>query len=402
MSIQCIVGCSRVQAGGRPTREQVAEAIELASGYIERATGPDGRFVYVADLRPDAELDPDEYNTIRHAGTIYALAQAEARQPSERRRDAILRSVRHFRQTMAPPPGAVLPLGEPMIAVWSQPEVHNGREIAQAQLGGVGLGLVGLVSVEGLMPGTTPREDLRAMGRFTRYLQRNSGEFWSQFVPARGGRDDSFKSLYYPGEAALGLTMLYELDRDPQWLAAAGKALVFLARERESQPLTEIPHDHWALIATSKVLPHIEAFATPEARGLIMGHAVQVIEAMLAGVPRDVDDPDLRGMLTFDGTLTPTATRLEGLLAMLPLLDGAEHAELRARVVAACHGGIAFLLAAQIREGELAGGIPRARKPLPEQMTKGAIARVGEVRIDYVQHALSAFIEYERQLLAGP
>jgi hypothetical protein len=38
--------------------------------------------------------------------------------------------------------------------------------------------------------------------------------------------------LYYPGEAALGLISLYDLNHACEWLIAAGKALSFLARTR--------------------------------------------------------------------------------------------------------------------------------------------------------------------------
>ena len=68
-------------------------------------------------------------------------------------------------------------------------------------------------------------------------------------------------------------------------------------------------------------------------------------------------------------------------------------------MVAAIDEGMQFLLRSQIQIGEHAGGIPRAIHTLPEdhpQFKKSFNRRATEVRIDYVQHALSAMLQYER------
>jgi hypothetical protein len=62
---------------------------------------------------------------------------------------------------------------------------------------------------------------------------------------------------------------------------------------------------------------------------------------------------------------------------------------------------INFLIEAQIIDGPLAGGFPMAIRPLPEDhplATESFNARAGEIRIDYVQHALSALIQFEALL----
>ena len=112
------------------------------------------------------------------------------------------------------------------------------------------------------------------------------------------------------------------------------------------------------------------------------------------------------GGFTVDGRTTPTAIRLEGLLAALDFLP-ADYSELRKQMIAAINEGLPFLLRSQIRSGEHAGGIPRAIQILPEehpQFKKSFNRRATEVRIDYVQHALSAMLEYERIFFrkAGP
>jgi hypothetical protein len=80
---------------------------------------------------------------------------------------------------------------------------------------------------------------------------------------------------------------------------------------------------------------------------------------------------------------------MEGLLAALEFLP---KGELRERAEATVQRGIAFLIDAQITSGPYAGGMPGAL------LTAGSprnARRASEIRIDYVQHALSAWLRYE-------
>jgi hypothetical protein len=86
------------------------------------------------------------------------------------------------------------------------------------------------------------------------------------------------------------------------------------------------------------------------------------------------------------------------MLAALTFLP-AEYNNLRKQMTVAIDDGLRFLLRSQIRTGQYAGGIPRAIQILPRAhpQFKGSFnRRATEVRIDYVQHALSAMLEYDR------
>jgi hypothetical protein len=114
---------------------------------------------------------------------------------------------------------------------------------------------------------------------------------------------------------------------------------------------------------------------------------------MLAEQITTAGDARLGGGFTQDGRTTPTATRLEGLLAALEFLPR-EDTALRAQIEAAVKLGVEFLLRAQIKSGPFAGGVPGA---MPERtsVVMKAQARESELRIDYVQHALCAWLRYE-------
>jgi len=371
-----------------PTRGELHEAIDRAAAYLVRACREDGKFVYRVNLDPDVTPEP-KYNMLRHAGTIYALGMAQQWRADRSIEAAMVRAAGFLKRRAIGP----VPQQDPMLAVWSDPRLTGNDGPLQAKLGGTGLGLVALLSVERVRPGFTSPDELRKLGRFLVWMQKEDGSFYSKHLPDGPGRDDRWTSLYYPGEAALGLLLLYENDPSPVWAKAAAKAVAYLARRRRDRVRVEA--DHWALLATARLFSLAEEHALVIDRAAALRHAVQVCEAILDEKPRYAASRQTAGCLTADGRTCPTATRLEGLLAALRFLPP-EHAALRARIGPALHEGIAFLVRAQVKDGPHSGAIPRAAEPRGP-----GDERATEVRIDYVQHALSAMIQYDRLLRAA-
>jgi len=91
-----------------------------------------------------------------------------------------------------------------------------------------------------------------------------------------------------------------------------------------------------------------------------------------------------------DGRTAPAATRLEGLLAALEFLPKDEE---HTKIEAAAGRGIAFLLRMQIGSGPYSGGMPGAFATRVLDSSK--------IRIDYVQHALCAWMRYQNLLQSG-
>jgi hypothetical protein len=224
------------------------------------------------------------------------------------------------------------------------------------------------------------RDSLEALGRFALFLQKEDGSFVSKFR-IQTGPDPTFESLYYPGEAALGFLSLYDLDHSQVWLNAAGKALSYLARTRAD--LTTVPADHWALIATSKLLEDCDRGPCPVSREELLGHASQICVSIIRDQSNNGSNPVLHGSFDGNGRTTPTATRMEGLLSALNFLP---MSQLRDDVRNAVDGGTVFLLGVQIASGPYIGGMPGAA------MSQSSF----EVRIDFVQHALCAWLRYQK------
>jgi len=378
--------------------EQLTASIHKAADYLINRCNHKGKFLYRINLNPDADLTR-KYNFLRHAGAIYALSQYEKTYPIKITLETINRAAYFLKKaSIAPIPEkfAPVPTRNDLLAVWSVPAITGSGKPIQAKLGGTGLGLVALAGIERIAPGTTSLDYLRQLGNFIVFMQKKDGSFYSKFYPHHGGKNDQWTSLYYPGEAALGLLMLYQIDPDPQWLQAAANTIAYLARLREGKSRVEA--DHWALLATAKLLPLYERCRQPLPRDAIVGHAVQICESILATAAHYPESSVAHGCLTDDGRTTPTAIRLEGLLAVLDILPD-EKISIKKQIVITARESIRFLIKSQIQSGEYAGAIPRALRPLPEshpRFTKTFNRRATEVRIDYVQHALSAMLQYEQ------
>jgi hypothetical protein len=373
-----------------PTRDEIDQAIHSAARYLCAQIKESGQFEYRINLNDEIAIAP-RYNILRHAGTIYALGMYHEEFPSAETEAAILSAGSFLRQQIAP-----LAQKPHLSAVWSRHDVDNNFEPDQAKLGGTGLGLVALLCVERVQPGATDVATLRKLGEFLLYMQKPDGGFYSKHVPDEGGFSE-WESLYYPGEAALGLIMLHGRYPDDRWLRGAIAAIERLAKNRRDQ--REVPHDHWALLATARIWPHLRPDDNESLRALLADHAERVCEAIVHG-QNNVGGDSLRGSFDREGRITPCATRLEGLLAAHMNLPSQDNI-LRQRVSTACNLGARFLLDAQIREGPAAGGFPRSIFGHPSYTSfagEELSPRSSEVRIDYVQHALCALLQYRRDL----
>jgi hypothetical protein len=357
---------------------RLERGVALSARYLESACGGNGKFAYRLD--PNSGQLSSSYNVVRHAGAIYALGMLNHSHPDRAAVDAMRRASLFMRANYIGPEAR-----SDALVVWSRPL----PAASNADLGATGLGLVALASLDQIQPDAIPSTDLEGLGRFILFLQRGDGSFVSKYREDIGAVTD-WDSLYYPGEAALGLISLFEVDHDPQWLDGAGRSLSFLARSRAGVP--EVPPDHWALIATARFLPYCRQEACPVSRAELIDHAARVADRFLRDQVRNPADARLDGAFDAAGRTTPTAIRLEGLLAALEFLPD-DATGRRAKIKAAVERGVAFLLRAQIKSGPYAGGMPGA-------VLSRSDPRASDIRIDYVQHALSAWLRYQEMFPA--
>jgi hypothetical protein len=171
--------------------------------------------------------------------------------------------------------------------------------------------------------------------------------------------------------------------------------------------MAALPPDHWQMIAVGEMAPTL---GEGDERAMLVGHCVALARDMLRAQQGLLGRFEPAGGFDPSGRSTPTATRLEGLLALSGVLGGGEAGrspdaatETFAQELSdGIDAGIRFLCRCQVLEGRGRGGFVRAVRPIstadgfaPAEVSKRN-ARQAEIRIDYVQHAMCALMRHQR------
>ncbi|MEM9806656.1 MAG: hypothetical protein AAF959_15395 [Cyanobacteria bacterium P01_D01_bin.56] len=301
---------------------------------------------------------------------------------------AIRQATRYLlKEAIQPIPGE-----QTTLAVWARPDIHNTTKPLQAKLDGAGTGLLALLSLHSLQQEIVPLDYLQSLGRFIVYMQRGEESFYSRYIPMFGGKMLPQSLQHYPMEAALGLIMLYEKDSNKIWLETACTIMSRLMGNGQPASIADI--SPWTLLVVAKLLSLIPEDSMSMSRELLIAYAMQTCKILLQEQVNTPRQPHYDGGFSRDGIVTPTAAWIEGLLATLKFLPAND--SLASQIRNAVTRGIKFLLQAQIRDGEWVGAIPRAVGPLQSRRAAKTYfnRRATEVRIDYVQYAMRAWMKY--------
>lgn len=362
------------------TPEHLLASVVAGAEYLLRHQRPDGNFGYNYLAKEDAY--DDDYNLLRHAGTCYALLevyQATGREDfltaARRGIEALLEHVRGPRPEDA---------DAAFEAIVSPDE--------EAKLGGAALAILALVEHQRATGDSRWQAQAERLARFLLFQQRedagNVGRFHSKYF--YGPPDpEPFESIYYPGEAILALARLSRLSGRPEHLEAARRGAAWLVEVRDADKSTaDLPHDHWLLMALAELDE-----LTGEARW--RSHAERIARAIVEAQRLSSSHPDWIGSFYDPPRSTPTATRAEALVAMVRLAD---RSGLSAEpYLAALRRMAVFQLRCQLTP-ESAMYLAR-----PDRAVGGFRRSLTdwEIRIDYVQHNLSALLGLRARLLVG-
>lgn len=365
-----VVGGVALGEGSKKTIE--LEAAEQGGDYLVRHLNEDGSFVY--EYNPvTGEISP-LYNILRHAGTTYSLLELYQESGERRYLDAAHKAL-DFLVAQARP----CPIEEESMCI------VEGDDI---KLGGNGLAVLALVEYERATGSEEYREITEELANFLVAVESSEGEFLVHKMEASTGRVSSFISGYYPGEAIFGLARLGEVSGDERWTEAAHAAARWLITVRDGEKtVLELDHDHWLLYGLRELyrdrpLPLYER------------HAQKLVTAIAtAQHTRETGErADWNGGYYVPPRSTPTATRTEGLTAAYEIFrvsGDTVHQNVAENVI---KRGVMFQLRTQFNEEKVRslGADSRGIGGFHESLTEYA------VRIDYVQHNISALLGAHR------
>ena len=354
--------------GPELTPANLRESISTAGAYMARETNSRGKITYHYDDRKDS-LEGG-YNLLRHAGSVYSMLQAYRISGDKDVLDASERAIGYFRRTM------------------KEDKDHPGEWFAvegrRAKLGAIGLGLLMFVEHAKVAPErASDLELLRGMGRHIDRMMLPSGELVS-FHNWDGKEKSTRKSIFYSGEAILGLVRLHQLTGEERWKDVAVKASDFLVHKRwvALGIRLHVPPDAWllqALVELDRVAPDSDRAAYANALGKSI--------ARLKLLDEEKTPPDLLGgEIASLNNLPPTATAGsfgEALSAWARLEARRDPSSTVAREIAAKNAR--FQLRSQLRTANTwyLSNPARAHGGWRKRMASG------EVRNDHVQHNLS-------------
>ncbi len=356
----------------------LVEAVTLGARYLQAGLGDDGAFTY--NYQPRRDAGDGDYNILRHAGTIYAMLETDQALHLPGLRAQAERALKFLEGRLQP---CISPDAGALCLI----------EDDATKLGGNALALVAMAKHAEVTGSRVRLETMRRLAlRIVSIQDPKTGELKMHKQTFPGGKETSFTSDYYPGESILGLMRLYALDGEPRWADAAAKAAHYLIDVRDAgKTLAKIDHDHWLLYGLDELW---RAKRDPA----FLEHAKRIVAAIVGEQNgKDTPEADWRGGWFDEPRGTPAATRAEGLMAAYRMFLAAGEPARAAEVLAAAKAAARFQLATQLRE-ERVMFFPAPRRALGgfgESLTGY------EVRIDYVQHNVSALLAL-RAALAAP
>jgi len=370
-----LAGC----AGQQKQQEEqlstkVEQAIKLSIDYLDANTLPSGRFVYKRYADRD-DLDTVRYNSLRHAGVLYSMYLAERDLKDTTLRQKRLLAANYFIRNY------IFPIKDSLWAVVSKEE-EGEHSIGMAKLGASGLSLIALSNLYSAHLDNIAL--LRGLGNFILSMQQPDGSFHSKFDSVANELDFNFKSLYYPGEAALGLLYLYDVDPEIRWVVSAKKALIYLCLLRKDEG-SNVPFDHWAMLATRKIFDTAQDHLNTEEKEMMRHHAAQIATSLLDKQIMKPADP-YYGSFQDNSRPCSVGTIMEGMTAIWYVTDDPK---LKKRVFASLKAGNEFLVQSQITDGPATGGLPTRADWAQNPQQNSSV-----VRMDNVQHVLSAWIGF--------
>lgn len=364
-------GISRLYRGHRLfeqfTREDLLMSARMGGEYLTRSVGTDGRFLYT--YRPRADYAPDDYNILRHAGTVYAMLELYEVTNDHRLLEAIRRAIKYLVQSAKP-----CESGSGGMACI----VERGY----VKLGGNALAAIALAKYAELTSDTQYMPILTKLGKWIRHAQAEDGRFFIQKQAYPDSNIVDFISQYYPGEALLALVRLYSITKDEGWLDAADKGARYLINVRDRGiPTEKLTHDHWLLYALNELHRY-----RPDP--LYLNHSMRIAKAIRLGQNRNPQFTDYLGSYHVPPRSTPTATRSEGLLAAYRLAKDFGRKEEAQRIMETVNLNIRFQLQTQFRPETVmyVADPQRCLGAFHNSLTNF------DIRIDYVQHNISALL----------
>jgi hypothetical protein len=353
------------------TPDELLRGVQAGAAYLARMTDENG--LIEQDYDPVSGEKRRGVALLRHAEAIYAMLCAYEDDHDAALLDAAKRAIGYLKANFKT----------------AGDGAYVGDGDAQQRVGGAGLALVALAEYTAATGDSSDLGPMRSLARFIVEAELADGQFRANVdVTPSGGLKAKKENGYYPGEGIAGLVKFYAIDPNPKWLAAAQKATDSLLKASDAKRTSRVQvPDHWLSYALHDLYVVTKDASYDE-------HAHKIALQIIGTVRKNdaLPFPDYHGSFDEAGETTPTATRLEGLASTLQLT----------RYTAGDAKGI-LPVAEQLASFTLGQQLD-ADSDYFARFPDKAIGGVREsldnsdIRIDYVQHSICAWLRLARLL----
>ena len=355
------------------------DEINASIGYLSRNILEDGRFQYRNNINPDIIYDNKIYNSLRHAGTLYALYRFEKDELENKYYDLRIDSSKYFIKNY------IKKLGKTKCIVVSKPE-EEGIKITIAKSGAAGVALCALSNL--VENNNIDIEILRGLGEFLLYMQNEEGNIYAYYDCVKKQINKTAEAIFYPAEAAMGLIELYKFDPQEKWLNGAKKIINYIVKTRKTMDLN-IPFDHWSVMVIEELLKN--KFIAEEETGEMRAYAEQMAIPVLS---TQITNPKNSYYGAFKDNIRPCSlgTIMEGLAS---IYNCTKNKQMQSIIFKSLAIGNMFLNKVQVKTGVHAGGLPNSANWVKTGVTPNASV----IRIDNIQHVVLGWIKFQKILV---
>lgn len=317
---------------------------KAGANKLAELTLESGKFSYRYDAISNAKLSG--YNVLRHSGTVWSMLDVF--------------SVTKDEQLLTAANRAVTYLFNEHLRFFRSYLNFCILEKNSIKLGGNALAALALAKLYEINKSDVLLDISHQLCRFILEERSNHGDFVHKRY-FKSGKISSFRSEYYVGEALLALLACYRITGDSQLLTAVQEVEAELVQQ--GYGIRE--QSHWMLYA-------LEQLQRLDASPHIYPHAEKIATEIINN-PTYLES----------GRSTPIACRTEGLLAFVRMTPPkSSDSSNRVAALKCIEENLARQLIFQTADGAFTRG--------------GGDRRDQEVRIDYKQHNISAFLHFSQ------
>lgn len=214
-------------------KESATSVVDLSMSYLQKQIQYNGKFRYGYRAASGEEIEG--YNSLRHWGTVWSMVEAYKLNPSDSLSQTIRNAIRYGIE-------AFIVYREDGTAFVQ--DFNNGRII----IGGGGLAVTALCSYKEAFSDDQFDDLLHKLGNgILAMSDMETGKYCHQWTPDFKVAEE-FVTVYYDGEATLGLCKLYAHDPNSDYLNMARKAVDrFIAEDYTKH------RDHWVAYSVNEL-----------------------------------------------------------------------------------------------------------------------------------------------------